>query len=196
MAWYPGMQGGEAIARVLFGEVNPSGKLPVTFPISEDQLPPFVHDQDEVQYGYYHGYRLLDRNQAIPRFAFGFGLSYTTFAYANLAVDKTVISPDGQVTVSADVTNTGARAGDEIAELYVGFHGSAVDRPVRVLLGFSRAHLEPGETKTVHMTVPASDLAYWSVDQDRWVIEEIEYTVEVGPSSGDRPLSGSFSVKR
>jgi beta-glucosidase len=196
LAWYPGMEGGEAIAEVLFGEVNPSGKLPVTFPKTEDQLPPFIHDQTEVTYDYYHGYRLLDRNQTTPRFPFGFGLSYTTFAYANLALDKSAVTPDGEVTVSADVTNTGKVAGDEIAELYVGFIGSAVDRPARTLLGFSRVHLEPGETKTVHMTVPASDLAYWSMDQDRWVIEAIDYSVEVGSSSRDRPLAGRFSIPR
>jgi beta-glucosidase len=187
MAWYPGMEGGNAIAEVLFGDVNPSGKLPVTFPRSLDQLPPFVANQDEVQYGYYHGYRYVDQSGTSPRFPFGFGLSYTSFAFDQLAVDSSAS------TVSARVTNTGTVAGDEIAQLYVGFPGSKVDRPVRVLVGFSRVHLMPGEAKTVSFSVDPSDLAYWDTASAAFKVEPIELAVTVGSSSRDLPLAGKLA---
>src|SRR5262249_17272557 len=148
-AWYPGEQGGNAIAEVLFGDVNPSGHLPLSFPHAEADLPVFDNVSFAVTYGYFHGYRWLDRNGTAPLFPFGFGLSYTTFQYANLTVTPGTLSPHGRLRVTADVTNTGTVAGDEVAQLYVGYTGSQVDRSVRDLKGFARVHLEPGETRTV-----------------------------------------------
>jgi beta-glucosidase len=194
MAWYPGQQGGYAIADVLFGDVNPSGKLPLTFPVAESDLPPFDNVDLAVTYGYYHGYRWLDKNGTAPLFPFGFGLSYASFQYANLTVAPATLSPWGRLHVTADVTNTGSVAGDEVVELYVTYAGSAVDRAVRDLKAFARVHLEPGETRTVPLEVRAADLAYWDVGGGRWAVEPITYGVQVGPSSSDLPLAGSFSV--
>jgi len=194
MAWYPGEAGGTAIAEVLFGEVNPSGKLPVTFPRAESDLPPFDNTSPAVQYGYFHGYRYLDRNDTAPLFPFGFGLAYTTFRYSNLAITPATVSPWGRVRVTADVTNTGPVAGDEVAQLYVGYGGSRVERAARDLKAFARVHLEPGETRTVPFEVRAPELAYWDTGAGAFVVEPIAYTVEVGPSSRDLPLAGAFAV--
>jgi beta-glucosidase len=196
MAWYPGQQGGAAIADVLFGDVAPSGKLPLTFPVAEADLPPFDNQSRSVTYGYYHGYRWLDRNGVAPLFPFGFGLSYTTFRYDDLTVAPATVSPWGRVRVTVDLTNTGSVAGDEVVQLYVSYPGSAVDRAVRDLKAFARVHLEPGQTRTVPLDVRAADLAYWDVAAGAWTIEPIAYDVHVGPSSGDLPLSGTFTVTR
>ncbi len=194
MAWYPGQEGGNAIADVLFGDVNPSAKLPITFVRSGDDLPPFPNHASQVTYGYYHGYRLLDHNGVAARFPFGFGLSYTTYHYANLNVASSSLFPGGTLHAMADVTNTGGVAGDEIVQLYVGYHGSSVDRPVKDLRGFTKVHLEPGETKTVAIDVPVQDLAFYDVSASAWEVEPIAYTVYVGPSSAELPLSAPFTV--
>jgi beta-glucosidase len=195
MAWYPGQEGGNAIADVLFGDVNPSAKLPITFARSADDLPPFASHANQVTYDYYHGYRRLDHNGLEPRFPFGFGLSYTTYRYANLTVANRALSTGDTLHVTADVTNTGGVAGDEIVQLYVGYQGSRVDRPVKDLKGFTRVHLEPAEMKTVSLDVPVKDLAFYDVDAGSWEVEPISYTVSVGPSSKDLPLSAVFSVR-
>jgi len=194
MAWYPGVQGGNAIADVLFGDVNPSGKLPISFARSADQLPPFINDQPEVTYGYYHGYRYLDRNGADPRFPFGFGLSYTTFDYSGLTLAESQIPANGTIRASVEVTNTGQVAGDEIVELYVSAVGSRVDRAVRELKAFRRIHLDPGQTQHVDLGFDASSLAFWDVDSSAWVVEEIPYTIAVGRSSRDLPLSAQLTI--
>jgi len=147
MAWYPGQEGGNAIADVLFGLVNPSGKLPITFPRSVDQIYPFGAKQPSASYGYYHGYRYFDREGLQPLFPFGFGLSYTEYAYSNLALNARTISPNGKVTISLDVANTGNMAGEEIVQVYIGYEDSGVDRPVKELKAFGRVHLNPEETK-------------------------------------------------
>jgi beta-glucosidase len=195
MAWYPGQEGGNAIADVLFGDVNPSAKLPITFARSADDLPPFVNHSNQVTYGYYHGYRLLDHNGSEPRFPFGFGLSYTTYRYTNLTIANPTLRTDGTLHVTADVTNTGGVAGDEIVQLYVSYQGSRVDRPVKDLKGFTKVHLDPGQTKTVALDVAVKDLAFYDVDAGAWDVEPIAYTAQVGPSSRDLPLSTTFSVK-
>ncbi len=183
MAWYPGMEGGHAIADVVFGKVNPSGKLPCVFPKSEKHLPFFDRHAESIEYGYYHGYRLMDKEGYEPAFPFGFGLSYTTFEYRNLRLDQTEVAADGTLRGSVEITNTGSRAGDEVAQLYVGYEGAQVDRPVKDLKGFARVHLEPGETKRVELTLPVQRLAYYDEAQARWIIEPITYRVHVGPSS-------------
>jgi beta-glucosidase len=194
MAWYPGDQGGTAIADVLFGSVNPSGKLPVSFPRAESDLPPFDDVSHAVTYDFFHGYRHLDHNGVAPLFPFGFGLSYATFQYANLTVAPATISPWGRVRVTADVTNTGVVAGEEVAQLYVGYDGSRVARAPRDLKAFARVHLEPGETKTVPFEVRAADVAFWDSAGGAFVVEPIAYDVTVGSSSRDLPLAGSFAV--
>jgi beta-glucosidase len=183
MAFYPGEEGGHAVARILMGDVNPSGKLPFTVPKDASQLPAFDNRSLTVEYGYYHGYTLADRKGFVPAFPFGHGLSYTTFRYANLAVEETEIGDDGEIRASVDVTNTGPRAGEEAAQLYVGFAGSKVDRPVKLLRGFEKVALAPGETKRVGFVVKAKDLAYYDPEARRWVVEKTDYQVLVGPSS-------------
>ncbi len=196
MAWYPGQEGGRAIADVLFGDVNPSGKLPVTFPVREADLPPFDDHSTQVTYGYFHGYRWVDRLGIAPLFPFGFGLSYTTFRYANLTLERSSFSPAGRLRATVEVTNTGSVAGDEIAQLYVSYPGSRVERAVQDLKAFARVHLEPGETRTVVFGVRAADLAYWDVAAGGWTVEPTTYGVRVGGSSRDLPLEATFTVAR
>ncbi len=194
MVWYPGMEGGLAIADVLFGDTNPSGKLPLTFPATEEQLVSFDHSSDEVSYGYYHGYRHVDREQTEPRFPFGFGLSYTSFDYEAIALSAKTIDSDGTVTVSVDVRNTGNRAGGEVVQLYVGYPKSAVDRPVRDLRGFKRVSLGAGESTTVAFELNANDLAYYDDKAKAWQVETMDYTLWAGSSCRDLPLSATLSV--
>jgi beta-glucosidase len=196
MAWYFGMEGGNALARILFGEVNPSGKMPLTTPTDESQLPPFDEFADTTRIGPYHGYTLIDRVGHEPAFPFGFGLSYTTFEYSNLVVRTPAVADDGVVEVTVDVTNTGAVAGEEIVQLYVGFAGSPVERPVKLLRAFDRVALQPGETRTVPLTVEAKDLAWFNPDTMAWEIEVMTYGLFVGPSSATEDLlSASFEVE-
>lgn len=183
MAWYPGMEGGHALADVLCGAVNPGGKLPCVFPKSAEHLPFFERDADTIEYGYYHGYRLLERAGREPAFAFGFGLSYTTFAYANLRIDRETLSPTGAARVRVDITNTGTVAGTEVAQLYVGYEETIIDRAVKDLKGFVRVTLQPGETRTIDFTLRADQLAYYDERQRGWVVAPIGYTAFVGPSS-------------
>jgi beta-glucosidase len=194
LAFYPGVEGGNAIAEVLFGDVVPSGKLPVTFARSADQLPPFDHTSKRVVYEYDAGYRFVDRHGFEPRYPFGFGLSYTTFALADLSLEADEVPADGTIRSLVDVTNTGARAGDEVVQLYVSHPASRVLRSVRELKAFRRVSLAAGETKTVALEVPARELAYWDVDANRWVVEPTTYRIEVGTSSRDLPLAVAARV--
>ena len=195
MAWYPGMEGGHALADVLLGAINPGGKLPCVFPASADHLPFFDRYANTIEYDYYHGYRLLDRDRHEPAFAFGHGLSYTTFAYGNLRLDRDTIGRAGVIQASVDITNTGDRAGAEVAQLYVSYDGSQVDRAVKDLKGFVRVQLEPGETRSITFTLRADQLAYFDEARRGWVVEPIGYTALVGPSSRtDDLLRASFRV--
>jgi len=194
MAWYPGQEGGNAIADVLFGLVNPSGKLPITFPKSSDQIYAFGTKQPSSSYGFYHGYRYFDREGREPLFPFGFGLSYTEYAYSNLVLDPTTTSPNGKVTISLDVANTGNMPGEEIVQVYIGYEGSVVERPVKELKAFGRVRLNPGETKRLSFVVQARDLAYYNPDASRWEVEDIRYVVQIGASSRDIRLTGTFRI--
>jgi beta-glucosidase len=196
MAWYPGMEGGRAITEVLFGDVNPSGKLPFTWPRSTEQLPFFDKKASSIDYGFYHGYRHFDREGLTPEFPFGFGLSYTTFTYGDLRISSEEIGRGGSTTISVNVTNTGKERGEEIAQLYVSYPGSAIDRPLKELKGFARLELSPGESGTAEFDLKAEDLAYYDQEQGAWVVEEMEYAVRVGPSSSDEDLHlrGTFKV--
>jgi len=185
-AWYPGQAGGQAIADVLFGDYNPAGRLPVTFYRSVNDLPPF---EDYRMTG--HTYRFFTGE---PLYAFGHGLSYTTFTYANLRTSTDAPGASDTVMVSVDVTNSGRRAGDEVVQLYVQHVGSSVERPVRDLRGYRRLTLAPGETRTVRMPVPISSLAYWDAAADRWVVEADQIRLQVGASSADIRLEKTVRV--
>ena len=186
-AWYPGEFGGQAIAETLFGENNPAGRLTVTFPRSMGQLPDFYNFDPSRMHKY------VD-DDGKPLFPFGFGLSYTTFTYGHLTAEAPPRGSKADVVVKVDVTNTGEREGDEVAQLYVREDVSSVETPDRSLKGFSRIHLKPGETKTVTFRVPQDQLAIWN-EENRWVVEPGNYTVWAGGSS-EAPLSGKFFLNR
>jgi beta-glucosidase len=196
MAWYPGMEGGHALADILLGKANPSAKLPCAFPKSTEQLPFFDKKADSIEYGYYHGYRLMDKKGNEPAFSFGFGLSYTTFNYDELQVETAQAAQDGVLEASVRVSNTGAMGGDEIVQLYTGCLDTQVDRPVKELKAFSRIRLEPGETKRVRFSLPVQRLAYYDETHHGWVVEPGRYQVFIGSSA--RPedlLVGEFTVR-
>ncbi len=188
MAFYPGEQGGAALARLLFGRADFSAKLPFTVPKDASQLPPFDNRSTSVEYGYYHGYTLVEKKGLEPRYPFGHGLAFTRYAYSNLALSASQVREDGTVTASVDVANTGSRAGEEIVQLYVGFPNAKVDRPAKLLRGFGRVALAPGETKRVALELRARDLAYYDVAARAWRVERAAHTVLVGPSSRARDL--------
>jgi len=195
LAWYPGMEGGLAIAAGLFGDVNPGGRLPITFARSQAELPAFDVEHDEVEYGPLHGYGLADHAGFEPRFAFGFGLSYTRFAYRALVMESSTLRADGLLHATVEVANVGTRAGDEVVQLYVGCARSRLARPVRELKGFARVHLAPGETTRVEFEVPMSELRYWDEAARGWLLEETDYVAWVGPSSRELPLRAEFKVQ-
>ncbi len=195
MAWYPGQMGGHAIADLLFGDANPSGKLPLTIPKSVDDLPPFDAESSSVTYSYFHGYRHIDREGLDPELEFGFGLSYTTFAVDNLNADLSNAVAGDVVVFSVEVSNTGEVAGAEVVQLYVTYPGSAVERADLELKGFQKVMLEPGETQTVEIELPVNSLAYYEVSESAWVLEGLQYEVHVGRSSRDLPLSATLTVE-
>jgi len=185
MLWYPGMEGGHALADILLGRVNPSGKLPLVIPKRAEDLPLFDKDATEIEYDLWHGYRKLERDGSTPAFPFGFGLSYTSYRYANLTLERNQLGPSETLKVSLDVSNTGARAGEEVVQLYISAIGSAVERAPKELGAFTRIALQPGETKIVQLSVPVSRLAYYDETQADFVVEPIEYELFVGAHSLD-----------
>ncbi len=196
MIWYPGMEGGNALSNILFGDVNPSGKLPINFPRSVNQLFRFDNKAKEVEYHRYHGYRYFDKLGHDPLFYFGYGLSYTTYRYDKLTLDKNTIKKDEEIEITVHVTNTGEMAGEEIVQIYISYSGSCVDRPKKDLKGFGRLALNPGETGKFTCRIKAEDLAYYDTEKASWVVEEIEYKILAGASSRkeDLNLSDSFNV--
>jgi len=195
MAWYPGQMGGDAIANILFGDVNPSGRLPISFPVADADLPPFDNVSTSVTYGYFHGYRHLANEATESLFPFGFGLSYTTFDLANPRTDQSSMSADGSVTVSVDVTNSGSVAGVQTIQVYVTAEGSRVMRSPLDLRGFEQVSLAPAETKTVSIVVSAADLAFYDVAASAWEVEALTYSIRLGTNARDTlpPLSISVS---
>ena len=184
-AWYPGEFGGRAIAETLFGLNNPAGRLTITFPRSTGQIPMFYNSDPSRRYKY------VD-DDGKPLFPFGYGLSYTTFQYDHLSV-KAPENKKDDVIVTVDVTNTGNREGDEVAQLYLRHDVSSVETPSRSLKGFSRIHLKPHEIKTVVFHVPQEQLAIWNTD-GKWVIEPGSFTIWVGGSS-EATLTAHFVLK-
>ena len=201
-AWYGGSKGADAVARLLFGEVNPSGKLPMTFPQSEDELPRKTIAQPpppvrngvlsfKVDYnieGAAVGYKWYEEQKKPVLFPFGFGLSYTTFSYSKLRVGK-----DGE-SVTLTVTNSGTRAGAEVAEVYATLPQSAGE-PWKRLIAYKKIELAPGENKTVTMDVDPTYESIWDVAAKRWTRPSGEYKVMAGPSSAELPLEATFSVR-
>jgi beta-glucosidase len=175
--WYLGQETGTAIAEVLFGDVNPGGKLPITIARDVGQLPMFYNHKPSARRGY-----LFDTTK--PLFPFGHGLSYTTFAYSNPRLAPARMAPDGRTTVSVDVTNTGARAGDEVVQLYIRDRVSLATRPVKQLRGFRRITLQPGETRTVAFELGPEQLSYHGIEMKR-VVEPGTFDVMVGGNSVD-----------
>ncbi|MGH7812816.1 MAG: beta-glucosidase [Candidatus Binataceae bacterium] len=190
--WYPGCEGGTALAEILFGDANPSGKLPFTIPASESQLYPFGTRKPAARYGFYQGYRYFDREGLDPLFPFGFGRSYTNYTYDNLTLSGAPLGTGGIVTVTADITNAGERAGDEIVQIYVSMEGGKVQRAPKDLRGFARLHLEPGETGRATFTIAPRDLAYYDAGARQWRAEAGTYSVKIGPNSRDLPLRKTF----
>ena len=184
-AWYPGGEGGTAVADVLFGDYNPAGRLPVTFYRSVDQLPPFTdYSMEGRTYRYFKGE---------PLYPFGFGLSYTSFAYSNLRFDK-VVKAGQPIKVTVDVKNVGDRAGDEVLQLYLTDVVATVPVPLRSLIGFERLSLRPGEKRTVTFTITPRQMSLIDDDGKR-IIEPGEFLVSAGGGQpGPKTISGKFSV--
>lgn len=184
MAYYPGMEGGTAIAEIIYGDVNPSGKLPYVVPYTEADLPYVDWEATDQYYEYYHGYTRLDKKGVKPLVPYGFGLSYTTFQIS----DPQVSADSDHLTVSARVRNTGEREGDEVVQVYIGFENSEVDRPVKQLRGFQRIHLEAGEEKEVTISIPFEKLKWYEPARREWKLENMAYSVYVGNSSSEEDL--------
>lgn len=191
-AWHPGSEGGAAVANVLFGDVNPGGKLPITWPRDAGQIPLYyAHNATKDPAG--AATRYWDE-ASTPLFPFGYGLSYTSFGFSDIAVDRPVIAQDGRVTVSAVVTNTGDRPGDETAQLYIHQQAGRATRPVRELKGFQRITLAPGESRRVTFTLGAAELRYWSAAERGWVIDPGAFDVWIGGDSRAE-LQTTFEVR-
>jgi beta-glucosidase len=205
-AWYPGQRGGDAIANLLFGDINPSGKLPITFPASLNDLPhptiaappsnstapfPVVYDE-----GFLVGYKYYDTKSITPLFSFGYGLSYTTFTLTNPRLTLGTAA-NGSFTVSVDVNNTGTLAGAEVAQVYLSLPASTAEPPKR-LVGWQKVSVQPGQTQTVTIEVDALSsahpLSYWDVNTAAWQIANGDYQVYVGNSSRDVTLIGLVHV--
>lgn len=190
-AWLPGAEGAPALAEVLFGDVNPSGKLPITFPRHVGQIPLFYAHRPSGARSFFYGPYMDESNE--PLFPFGHGLSYTTFAFENLAVTPEAVTTDGEVQVSVEVINTGARAGEEVVQLYTRVDGASVTRPVKELKGFKRVQLDPGERKRVRFTLPVELLAYYD-DAMQLAVEPATVQVMVGNSSANLPLCTTIAL--
>ncbi len=196
MSWYPGMEGGHALADILLGKVNPSGKLPFVIPKDAKHLPFFDKNATQIEYDLWHGYRKLERDGNAPAFPFGFGLSYTTFSYANLSLEQDRLSPSDTLRISLDVSNTGNYNGEEIVQLYISAIGSAVERAPKELKAFSKIALPSGETRIVTFDVPIMQIAYYDEKQADFIVEPLEYEVCVGTHSLDRDaLRARFVVR-
>jgi len=195
-SWFPGVEGGNAIADVLFGDVNPGGKLPVSWPRAAGQEP------------LYYNHNLTHDPESNPRFnsrywdisskplyPFGYGLSYTTFSFSNLRLSKPRITPGDSTEVVVDVKNTGAVPGDAVAQLYIHQRFGSASRPVRQLEGFGRVALQPGETRTLHFRLGRDELQFWSPQTKAWAVEPSVYDVWVGEDSA-AALHAELTVTR
>jgi len=199
-AGYFGMEGGNALANILFGKANPSGKLPYSIFVNEVDYPTFPNhprksvdsweinekkmaDPYQVDYGYYLGYTLAEKKNLPVSFHFGYGLSYTNFKIENIVTDKKEYAEDDVIKVKCKVTNIGKLKGSEVVQVYIGFENAKVDRPIKVLKGFSKVELDTNSASVVEVSVPVKELAYWDINSKSWKVEKIAYPVYVGNSS-------------
>lgn len=203
--WYLGSETGRVLANVIFGDVNPSGKLPFTWPVKLTDVPAIRlgawegiwregHDIKDVAYkeGIYVGYRGVDRWKIKPLFPFGYGLSYTSFEFSDLSADKKSMTRSGKITFSVKVRNIGTMAGAEVVQLYIHDEKASVDRPFKELKGFKKVFLNPGETKIVSMTIDNPSLSFYDEQQHVWKSEDGLFTAYVGNSSGNLPCKVAF----
>ena len=194
-SWYSGMEGGTALANILYGDVNPSGKLPFSIAKDVNDYPYFNPYIDTAHYDYYHGYTLFDKQDIEAAYPFGFGLSYTQYEYSDLQLLSDEIGANDKVSISVNLTNTGEVSGEEVVQLYIGFKNSAVDRPVKLLRAFDKIDVQSGETKMITMEVAAEDLAWYNPENKRWEVELMEYEIYIGGSSEEEDLlTGSFKI--
>jgi len=200
--WYPGQEGGTAVAEALFGRINPSGKLPMTFERRLEDRSSFdcYHDDDgdkrvELTDGIFCGYRHMDKQQIAPAFPFGFGLSYTSFSIDNLKLSADTMKGDETITVSVDVTNTGDRPGAEVVQMYISDLESSLPRPLKELKGFDRVELQPGETKTAKMSIDRRSLQYYNPERGSWIAEPGEFEALIGTSCTDINLRRRFMLE-
>lgn len=198
-AYLGGQAVGLATVRVLFGDVNPSGRLPESFPKKLSDNPSYLFyggegDRADYREGIFVGYRYYDRKDMEVLFPFGYGLSYTTFAYSNLRLSAETISDTDTLTATVTVKNTGSRTGKTVVQLYVGDHESTVFRPVRELKDFAKVELQPGESRDVTFTLDKRAFAYWNEEIQDWHVESGEFTIEVGQSSRNMECSTSVYV--
>ncbi len=206
-AWFPGQQGGQALAEILYGKVNPSGKLPITIDKHIEDNPSYASYPDPAAYrgdnaltemtyseGLYMGYRGYDKKHAKPLYPFGFGLSYTTFDYSDLKLSSNVMAPGATVNVRFTLTNTGDKAGFEVAQLYVQPVKPAVDRPEKELKGFTKVYLQPGESKTVSIPIDSRSLAYYVDNTASWDVDAGKFKILVGADSENLHLKGTLKT--
>jgi beta-glucosidase len=206
-AWFPGQQGGQALAEILYGKVNPSGKLPITIDKQIEDNASYASYPDPSQYrgdnaltemtyneGLYLGYRAYDKKNTKPLYPFGFGLSYTTFGYSDLKLSSNVLTPGATVDVKFTVTNNGDKAGFEVAQLYVQPVNPAVDRPEKELKGFTKVYLKPGESKTVSIPLDSRSLAYYVDNTDSWNVDAGKFRIRVGTNSADLALNQTLTT--
>lgn len=198
--WYGGMEAGHAYARVLLGQVNPSGKMPITLPARLEQTAPIALDDYNAQTSLYKegvfiGYRWFAKHNIRPNFAFGHGLSYTAFEFSHLKVPEQFTAEAEHIAVEVTVKNTGELAGAEVVQLYLGDEQASVERPQKELKGFQKVFLEPGESKTITMQLQYRDLAFWDAHTDRWLVEPGEFNVSIGAASDDIRATGSFEYR-
>lgn len=198
-AWYPGMEGGRVLADIIFGDCNPSGKLPITFPITLSDSPAHISDKtypgnEKVIYeeDILVGYRYFDLKGLEPLFPFGHGLSYTSFSYENINLDKKEINETDTLTVTIDITNSGDRKGAETIQLYIRDQDSRLVRPEKELKGFKKVVLSPGEKKTITFQINKDDLAFFDEKENAWTVEDGMFDILIGSSSRDIRLEKSF----
>lgn len=187
-AWYPGMEGGNAVADVLFGDYNPAGRLTISVPRSVGQLPVYYNHKPPQKHPYVE-------MEATPLFPFGYGLSYTSFEYSNLQLKVREDTDSIRVMATCEIKNTGSRTGDEVVQLYVRDKVSSVVTPVKQLKGFSRVSIQPGETKTVSFRLTEEDLMILN-QTDKWIAEAGDFEVMIGASSEDLRLKGIFTLAK
>ena len=186
-SWYSGMEGGNALAKIIYGDVNPSGKLPFTIAKKSSDYPYFNPYTDTITYGYYHGYSLFEKYNKDIAYPFGHGLSYSKFKYENFNLVN-YNSNDSILNFSVDLTNVSNIGGKEVSQLYVGFENSEIDRPLKLLRDFKKVYLDAGEKKSINFKINKSDLSYYNTEKNKWINEKIEYNFYVGGSSNENHL--------